>query len=798
MKSMRKLIAAASVAALALTACQEERFEGTDNSDKYFASVETFGSDTKTALGEGRSVVWSAEDRIAIFEGVGQGKVYQVLDSYIGKSSGEFSLVEETVPERFYSLCEGTVAVYPFDEDLAVSFNPWGDDIIVDGINFPAEQKYEAGSFSDETFPMVALTPAGSKNLSFKNIGGILKFSLTGSYSVSQITLTGNSGEPLSGSATVTIGPDGIPAVEMSDDASTSVTLICDPAVQLDTEKATDFYISIPPTDFEAGFIVTVTDSEGRSKSKQSYNSNEISRSSILKMPTFNLDDAESSSVFARIDPEVLSESIWETGMINENGDYILVKTDLTNRICISGNENNGPKLYFVLNESNDVVEFLYEDLYCTIEYDENNMYVNAVTPAETQMHIFDFNRNSPISYNSAITKSPHTRSSEANDILKEVGKGLWNISTTGGAVNLIVDFFKGKDISKDLDAYGVSVLIGTKSNLAGYMLSSAYEIYKSVENYHKIDEERYFGNCSVKISNAVKEADGSYTLNIDITDLPDADMIMPGGIKVGVVIGKKKDKVIHPQNHNSDAFYPENKNCWIIAEKDVDNTYPNSSVTMTLESFYIDEDETYYARPYLIQFITNGFSIIESSRQIRYGEFITIPFDEKWVDLGLSVLWAAYNVGASSPEEYGGYYAWGETEEKSNYSGDNYNWNFIGSEISGTSYDVAHVKWGDGARMPTLDEVKELVNNCTFKYGTYNGVSGDYVTGPNGNSIFLPFAGCRSIDALYPEGYYGCFWSGTYVDDFDACYLYCGKDHGSWSGYDRSYGHSVRPVTEK
>ncbi len=191
----------------------------------------------------------------------------------------------------------------------------------------------------------------------------------------------------------------------------------------------------------------------------------------------------------------------------------------------------------------------------------------------------------------------------------------------------------------------------------------------------------------------------------------------------------------------------------------------------------------------------------------------------ERWVDLGLSVLWAAYNVSASSPEEYGGYYAWGETEEKSSYTEDNYKYkvkywydsdvwywtgSFIGEEISGTSYDVAHTKWGGSARMPILEEVEELVDNCTFKYGTYNGVNGNYVTGPNGNSIFLPFAGRWRYDVLFDEGANGHFWSGTYYDDSrnSAYYLICGGSYVYWDYYNgyggRIGGQSVRPVKEK
>ena len=216
---------------------------------------------------------------------------------------------------------------------------------------------------------------------------------------------------------------------------------------------------------------------------------------------------------------------------------------------------------------------------------------------------------------------------------------------------------------------------------------------------------------------------------------------------------------------------------------------------------------------------------------QVEFATFKTKgDEDGRWVDLGLSVLWAAYNVGASSPEEYGGYYAWGETEEKESYTWENYKYSekyyfsddywvwtgkFIGNEISGTSYDVAHVQWGGGARMPTLAEVEELVNKCTFTYGSYKGVSGRYVTGPNGNSIFLPFAGFRYDDYVTQEGNYGRFWSGTSYDDFyevfyhildtyyddDAYNLNCDEDEdaaGWWFYNDRYYGQSVRPVTDK
>lgn len=184
-------------------------------------------------------------------------------------------------------------------------------------------------------------------------------------------------------------------------------------------------------------------------------------------------------------------------------------------------------------------------------------------------------------------------------------------------------------------------------------------------------------------------------------------------------------------------------------------------------------------------------------------------------VDLGLSVKWASCNVGAESPEEYGDYFAWGETEEKSDYDWETYKWWSdangdgqseenemidIGNNISGTKYDVAHVKWGGGWRMPTKNEIQELVDKCSWKMTIYSEVNGYLVTGPNGNSIFLPAAG----DNKSYNGHSGYYWAST-VGDNEAlhggsCCAYC---FSFWSsGYEdgycsRSDAHSVRPVSD-
>lgn len=225
--------------------------------------------------------------------------------------------------------------------------------------------------------------------------------------------------------------------------------------------------------------------------------------------------------------------------------------------------------------------------------------------------------------------------------------------------------------------------------------------------------------------------------------------------------------------------------------------------------------------------------AIVECGSDILKGETgtfrtpdgVTCPNDSHVhaIDLGLSVKWACCNVGASCPEEYGGYYAWGETEEKSVYSDVTYKyehgehtdeygnydsgWDYdnIGSDISDTEYDVAHVKWGGSWRMPTCAEWEELRDNCSNREMTLNGVKGLKLTSKkNGNSIFLPYVGYRSNGIHLYAGDYGYYWSSTHW--WDTYYRYDGCAYGAFMKYviniyeyyrNRSEGLCVRPVCE-
>ena len=161
-----------------------------------------------------------------------------------------------------------------------------------------------------------------------------------------------------------------------------------------------------------------------------------------------------------------------------------------------------------------------------------------------------------------------------------------------------------------------------------------------------------------------------------------------------------------------------------------------------------------------------------------------------EYVDLGLpsGTLWATCNVGANAPEEYGDYFAWGETSPK-----DVYNW----STYQHYEGDAATANWGDEWRMPTKEEWQELLDNTANKWTTQNGVNGRLFTGSNGNSLFLPAAGFRWDDALNYAGSYGYYWSSSLDTDSqnDAWLFDLYSDYyGMYSLY-RGYGQSVRAV---
>ena len=194
---------------------------------------------------------------------------------------------------------------------------------------------------------------------------------------------------------------------------------------------------------------------------------------------------------------------------------------------------------------------------------------------------------------------------------------------------------------------------------------------------------------------------------------------------------------------------------------------------------------------------------------------------DHAYVDLGLpsGLLWATCNVGANAPEEYGDYFAWGETTPKTTFNWSNYQL-CNGSENTLTKYcdnsnygyngftdnlttllpedDAAAANWGGNWRMPTQEEFQELYNNTTVTWTQQNGVNGRLFTASNGNSLFLPAAGYRRDDELDDAGDRGRYWSSsTYYNPNSAWLFPFHSDDYSVHAIYRYNGFTVRPVRE-
>lgn len=332
-------------------------------------------------------------------------------------------------------------------------------------------------------------------------------------------------------------------------------------------------------------------------------------------------------------------------------------------------------------------------------------------------------------------------------------------------------------------------------------------------------------GNTSVNLTvhSAIYEcSDGSYIYNGK--ELYVAGTLLPKTGRVRFVAGGEQSLTVGGISHYTS---------FDLGSKE----YTSSSAPMTLSTtlqgeecstgyvygFYADATE----RQIRLRSLDTIYSRIFPLSMLNAGQsgYIAVPTEEndegweiptfsgtlnghEYVDLGLpsGTLWATCNVGATTPEEYGNYYAWGETETKSDYNRDNcvtygkdmYN-------ISGSAqYDAARVEWGGTWSMPDRFQLNELCNknNCTWEWITQNGVNGYKVTGKNCNSIFLPAAGRSVGTSLNDLGTKAYYWSSSPYEGFsiyaDAYYLCFYSGYHSTTHYDvRYYGFSVRPVSK-
>ena len=238
---------------------------------------------------------------------------------------------------------------------------------------------------------------------------------------------------------------------------------------------------------------------------------------------------------------------------------------------------------------------------------------------------------------------------------------------------------------------------------------------------------------------------------------------------------------------------------CWSTNQNPTveDNkTTDGSSVgNFTSNLSNLEPETKYYVRAYATNAAGTSYGE-EFNFTTKAGNIIN---GHEYVDLGLSVKWATCNVGANSPEEYGNYYAWGEVETNDEYIDANcQTYDKEMGLIGGTEYDAATVNWKGGWRMPKYGELEELINRCTWEWTTQNGIYGNKVIGPNGNSIFLPAAGMMQNSSNYYKDSTGYYWCDSpKADDYFACRIWFSSSKKGL-GSDRRYvGQSIRPVID-
>ncbi|MCQ2310747.1 MAG: hypothetical protein MJZ64_03240 [Paludibacteraceae bacterium] len=312
---------------------------------------------------------------------------------------------------------------------------------------------------------------------------------------------------------------------------------------------------------------------------------------------------------------------------------------------------------------------------------------------------------------------------------------------------------------------------------------------------------------AAIALTGCEKKSDGTSggtsekVKTISATDITSFSALLTGQVGVEIADYKSVEFGMLISEKESDVSSYEGKK--LVGDKLLGQTFSLTANGLSAET-------KYYYRAYLV---------VLNAMQYEYGEVKSFKTEKggtggnhQYVDLGLSVKWATCNVGASKPEEYGDYFAWGETSPKTTYNWSTYfdtkdgGSTFIkynnngGKTVLDLADEAAHVNWGGNWRMPTEAEILELKNNCTWTWTTQNGVNGYLVTSKkNSNSIFLPASGYRYNSSLYNVGSVGLCWSSSLYSDNsgDAYCLGFSSGYVNWGYISRFYGRSVRPVCQ-
>ena len=842
-----------AIAFLAACSTQEKDFQTPQQEDViYYASFEQPTEEgTRVYANEDLLLRWTADDRVSIFGKNTLNQQYKFLGE-TGDNSGGFSKVDgaEYVTGNPIS---HTVSVYPYQASTKIT----EDEVLT--VTLPAEQHYAENTFGLGTNTMVSVS--SDNFLQYKNVGGYLMLKLYGEgVSVSSITLKGNNGEKLAGKATVTMPLDGVPVVVMADDAATKITLVCDAPVALGatSEESTEFWFVVPPETFCQGFTITVKASSGGTLEKSTDKSITIERSKLSKMSPMAVDisiqptnvifyESTDGQTITPYNPNafganiVSNEYVDGRGIITFDGDVTFID-DYAFYRCSGLTSVGIPSLVKYIgnrafNECSGLTSIVVNPGNSTYDSREN---CNAIIKTSSNTLIVGCK-------NTIIPNSVTSIGTEAFYYCS----GLTSIEIPNSVMYIESAAFFGCsgltsiEIPNSVKRIDYSVFASC-SRLTSIVVNPDNSTYDSRENCNaiiKTDNNALIVGCkntiipnsvigigytsfegcseltSIVIPNSVTYIDSNSFLGCEgLTSI-----VIPNSV---TYIGNRAfnyctalSSIEIPASVtdiDSGAF----DNCTGLS-----SIFVRAATPPTIGSSVFNGTNNcpiYVPAPSVEAYKSaNGWSDYADRIQV-----IPIPVPEA-IDLGLpsGLKWASFNLGASSPQEIGNLYRWGETEPRQGYEDpytnpmEFYKWSvgikygmntfyYLTKYCQNSEYgyngfkdnktilepedDAAYFNLGGKWRMPTDEEWSELLNNCSWEYISETG--GRTVTGPNGNSIFFP-----SISKVRITGW---FWTSNLdTNDFTSGSAWCAYfDDTIYQGLGeqlRTNRYSIRPVCE-
>lgn len=736
---------------------QEKDFKDSrENPGKvFYASIEV-------PVGEAETKVYADDDLSVLWHeddrvSIFNKNTYNQEYRFTGKTGSNAGSFEKVTSGGFVTgnPLSSVYSVYPYSASTEIS----NQGLI--SVDLPSTQTYAQHSFGPKANTMVSVS--SDEMLLFKNVGGYLVLRLYGEdVEVSSITLKGNNDEKLAGKAAVSIFSGGNPSVEMNSDAAKEITLTCDNPVTIGNTAAgyTEFWFVTPPVSFSKGITIRVNGPNGSYFEKSSSKAISIGRNTVSRM--------------AAIEVELSG---------GEDG-FVVFKDDNFKAYCVENFDTDGNgEISFKEASVIDTIRVNTDNIYSVqgIEHMSNLVYLNCSGSlinkvGQGKLIGLDVSNNTGLKFLACSGNQLTSLDVSKNTALTSLRCGYNQLTTLDAHDNTSLTFLHC--------SYNKLTKLTGVNNSALVYLYCHYNQLTSVDvsNNIALVEMDCESNqlTSLNVSNNTK----LLVLWCDSNLLPALDV--------------SSCSALHQLECTDNQ----------LTSLDVSKNYEFNVLKCTgnpnLIELWLRDGQTIHILKYDSNITTIKYRGID---------------DVTAIDLGLSVKWASCNLGAEKPEDYGDYYAWGETEPKSDYSWSTYKWG--SSSFNLTKYntkstcgavdnktvlnpedDVVHGKLGGDWRMPTYAEWTELLTNCTWTWTTNHnesGISGIIVTGHNGNSIFFPAAGYRDDTNLLDAGSAGGYWSSSLTTgepDYAGSVGFYSTDFNG--GFSRRYfGRSVRPVKE-